>query len=125
MKLLNTYTLEIKKSKFIGYLYEVKSKEEVKSILEELKKEHKKARHIPYAFILNSTAGKSDDKEPSGTAGSPIYQVLDRLQEKNRALFIVRYFGGTKLGAGGLLRAYAKSAQEVVNLKGKNQENTC
>ena len=62
MKLLNTYTLEIKKSKFIGYLYEVKSKEEVKSILEELKKEHKKARHIPYAFILNSTAGKSRTK---------------------------------------------------------------
>lgn len=125
MNLLNTYSLEIKKSKFIAFYYEVTSKEEVKKILEELKKEHKKARHIPYAYILDSTAGKSDDKEPSGTAGSPIYQVLDRLKEKNRALFIVRYFGGTKLGAGGLLRAYAKSAQEVVNLKGKNQENTC
>ena len=125
MKLLNTYTLEIKKSKFMAFFYEVTSKEEVKLILEDLKKEHKKARHIPYAFVLDSTAGKSDDKEPSGTAGSPIYQVLDRQKEKNRALFIVRYFGGTKLGAGGLLRAYAKSAQEVVNLKGKNQENTC
>ena len=125
MKLLNTYSLEIKKSKFIAFFYEVTSKEEVKQILEDLKKEHKKARHIPYAFVLDSTAGKSDDKEPSGTAGSPIYQVLDRQKEKNRALFIVRYFGGTKLGAGGLLRAYAKSAQEVVNLKGKNQENTC
>lgn len=125
MKLLNTYTLEIKKSKFIGYLYEVKSKEEVKIILEELKKEHKKARHIPYAFVLESTAGKSDDKEPSGTAGSPIYTILERLKEKNHAIFVVRYFGGTKLGAGGLLRAYAKCAQEVLNLEGKSAEKTC
>ena len=115
MRLLNMYTLEIKKSKFIAYYYEVFSKEEIKAILEELKKEHKKARHIPYAFVLENTAGKSDDKEPSGTAGSPIYNTLERVQEKNRVIFVVRYFGGVKLGAGGLLRAYAQSAREVLN----------
>jgi len=101
MKLLNTYTLEIKKSKFIAYYYEVETKEEVKKLWESLKKEHKKARHIPYAYILTNTAGKSDDKEPSGTSASPIYQVLERNNLTNKVIFVVRYFGGTKLGAGG------------------------
>lgn len=115
MKLINTYTLEIKKSKFISYYYDVETKEDIKSILEFLKKEHKKARHIPYAYILINTAGKSDDKEPNGTASSPIYNMLERSNLKNRAIFVVRYFGGVKLGAGGLTRAYAMSAKEVLN----------
>lgn len=114
MQLLNTYTLEIKKSKFIAYYYEVNTKDEIKEILTVLKKEHKKARHIPYAYILENTAGKSDDKEPSGTSGNPIYSSLEMLKEKNRAIFVVRYFGGIKLGAGGLLRAYRTSSFNVL-----------
>ncbi len=115
MKLLNTYTLEIKKSKFIAYYYEVETKEEVKKLWESLKKEHKKARHIPYAYILTNTAGKSDDKEPSGTSASPIYQVLERNNLTNKVIFVVRYFGGTKLGAGGLIRAYKTASTNVLS----------
>jgi len=114
MKLLNTYEYEIKKSKFLAYYYEVESREEVKSLWEALKKEHKKARHIPYAYLLSNTAGKCDDKEPSGTSANPIYQVLEKNQLQNRVIFVVRYFGGTKLGAGGLLRAYGTAAKNVI-----------
>lgn len=114
MKLLKTYELEIKKSKFIAYYYEVETKEDVKFLWDDLKKEHKKARHIPYAYLLNNTGGKSDDKEPSGTSALPIYQTLERNKLYNRAIFVVRYFGGTKLGSGGLLRAYLEAAKNVI-----------
>ena len=114
MNLLNCYEMEIKKSKFIAYYYEVTSKEDVTLIWENLKKEHKKARHIPYAYILKNTAGKSDDKEPSGTSAAPIYNVLERNNLVNKAIFVVRYFGGPKLGAGGLIRAYGNAAKEVI-----------
>ena len=112
--LLNEYILEIKKSKFIGLLYEVKSDDEVKDILEELKREHKKARHMPYAYRLVNTARKTDDKEPSGTAGMPILNSLERKNLTNKLIVIVRYFGGTKLGAGPLMRAYASVANELI-----------
>ena len=113
MNIINTHEIVIKKSRFIAYLYEVNSKDEVLSIWNMLKDEHKNARHIPYAYILSNTAGKSDDKEPSGTSASPIYTVLDRNKMINKAIFVVRYFGGTKLGASGLTRAYATVANEV------------
>lgn len=114
MKLLNTYTYEIKKSKFMAYYYQIDNEIEVKEILTNLKLEHKKARHIPYAYILNNTAGKSDDKEPQNTAGLPIYNLMLQNNLKNKAIFIVRYFGGTKLGAGNLLRSYLTASKEVI-----------
>lgn len=114
MKLINEYTLEIKKSKFIGLYYEVNNVDEVKSILENLKKEHKKARHIPYAYKIGSNVKKSDDKEPSGTAGMPIYNIIDRNNLDNTLLVVIRYFGGIKLGAGGLLRAYSNTIKETI-----------
>lgn len=114
MKLLNTYTLEIKKSKFIAYYYEIFSKDEVIKILEDLKKEHKKAKHIPYAYKIDNLVRKSDDKEPSGTAGSPIYNLIEMNNLNNTFIAIVRYFGGIKLGAGGLIRAYSNAAKEVI-----------
>ncbi len=120
MKLLNTYEFEIKKSKFIAYYYEVMEKDEIKILWDTLKKEHKKARHVPYAYILSNTAGKSDDKEPSGTSAMPIYQILERNGLKNRAIFVVRYFGGTKLGSGGLMRAYGNAAKNVLELQTKD-----
>lgn len=115
MKLLNTFTLEVKKSKFIAYYFELNSKDEAKEILENLRKENKKARHIPYAYILDNTAAKSDDKEPNGTSGMPIYLTLEQKNLKNRAIYIVRYFGGIKLGASGLTRAYREAANKVIN----------
>ncbi len=116
MKLLNKISIEIKKSKFIGILYEIDSVDEVKIILENLKKEHKKARHIPYAYKINNTAKKSDDKEPTNTAGLPIYNIIERKQLNNCLIVVIRYFGGIKLGAGGLLRAYSQAANEATNI---------
>ena len=114
MKLLNTYTYEIKKSKFIAYYYEIHSKEEAETILENLKKEHKKARHIPYAYKIDNLVRKSDDKEPSNTAGTPIYNLIIKNELNNSLIAVVRYFGGIKLGAGGLTRAYLNTAKEVI-----------
>lgn len=117
MKLLNTYTLEIKKSKFIAYYYNISNKEEVKIILDNLKKEHKKARHMPYAYKLDEIIKKSDDKEPSNTAGTPIYHLILENNLNNVLIVIVRYFGGIKLGSGGLTRAYLNACKEVIKMK--------
>ncbi len=114
MKLVNTFTLEIKKSKFIAYYYIVNSKEEADTILDNLKKEHKKARHIPYAYKIDNLIKKSDDKEPSNTAGTPIYNLIIQNNLNNVLICVVRYFGGIKLGAGPLMRAYLNSANEVI-----------
>ena len=114
MQLINKASIEIKKSKFYAYLYQINSKEDVKEILSNLKEEHKKANHIPYAYQLENTAGKSDDKEPKGTSANPIYNNLQRSHLKNHAIFVVRYFGGTKLGAPGLIRAYNEASKEVL-----------
>lgn len=114
MKLVNSYTLEIKKSKFIAYYYEIDNEDEAKQIIDNLKKEHKKARHIPYAYKVNNTARKSDDKEPSNTAGLPIYNLLEKKNLNNCLIAVVRYFGGIKLGAGGLLRAYLDAANNSI-----------
>ncbi len=117
MKLINTYTLEVKKSKFIAYYYEVNNKEEVDSILHKLKEEHKKARHIPYAYKLDNTAKKSDDKEPANTAGTPIYNLIEMNNLNNTLICVVRYFGGTKLGAGLLTRSYLNAANGAIKNK--------
>ena len=114
MKPKSEFTQEIKKSKFIGYMFEVHSTEEVTDILNELKKEHKKARHMPYAYKLKNTAKKTDDKEPSNTAGLPILNVLERENLNDTLVVVVRYFGGTKLGAGPLLRAYSSTANGLI-----------
>lgn len=115
MKLLKESLIEIKKSKFIGLCYEISSPEEAKDIIESLKKEHKKARHIPYAYKIGPIAKKSDDKEPGNTAGGPIYNIIERKNLNNCLIVVIRYFGGIKLGAGGLCRAYGNAANEVTN----------
>ena len=117
MKLINQNEIIIKKSRFISLMYEISSKEDVDNILEVLKKEHKKARHFPYAYKLNNTAKKSDDKEPSGTAGLPIYNTIERNNLNNTLIVVIRYFGGIKLGAGGLIRAYSSAAANLLENK--------
>lgn len=116
MVLLNECSIEVKKSKFIGLYYKIDNVEEVKDILEYLKKEHKKARHIPYAYKINNTAKKSDDKEPANTAGGPIYNIIERKGLDNVLIVCIRYFGGIKLGAGGLIRAYGNCANVVTEI---------
>lgn len=109
--LINQYEMTIKKSKFIGLLYDIKDIDEVKTILETLKKEHSKARHMPYAYIIGNTAKKTDDKEPHNTAGIQIYNQLMMNNLNHHLLVIIRYYGGTKLGAGNLLRTYLACAK--------------
>ena len=114
MKLLKSAEIIVKKSRFISYYYEINDFDEIKEILNDLKSEHKKAKHIVYAYKFGNTAGKSDDKEPKGTAGLPLYNVLDAKNLNNRLIVVVRYFGGTLLGAGLLQRTYRASALEAI-----------
>ena len=114
MKLLNESLIIEKKSKFIGMLYEIDNKEEVLSILESIKSNNKGYKHIPYAYYLKNTASKSDDKEPGGI-GMSFLNILERNKLDNHLLLVVRYYGGTKLGASNLLRTYSKAANNCIN----------
>lgn len=106
-----------KGSKFIGYLFPVTSEEEVKQYLEEIKKQYHDARHWCYAYRLGFdglTYRVNDDGEPSNTAGQPIYGQLLANDITNVLLIVVRYFGGVKLGVGGLIKAYRTCAEETL-----------
>lgn len=106
-----------KKSKFIGYLCPVQTEEQAVAFIEEIRAMHRKATHNCYAYILreNNTARHSDDGEPGGTAGVPIYEVLRREGLTDVCCVVTRYFGGILLGAGGLVRAYTKGAKDAVD----------
>lgn len=101
--------LIINKSRFITYLYKVHSKEDINNYLINLKKEYKDATHICYAYILDNNIKFDDDNEPSGTAGLPILEVLKKNNLNHVICIVIRYFGGIKLGSGGLIRAYSNS----------------
>ncbi|XJS10363.1 YigZ family protein [Aerococcaceae bacterium WGS1372] len=109
--------IEIKKSRFITYLIPIRTEEEFNHELAAIRKEHYKATHHCQAFILNKDSSiqrMSDDGEPSGTAGVPMLEVLKRNQLTYVMAVTVRYFGGVKLGAGGLIRAYSSSVSEAL-----------
>ena len=115
-----TARLEIKKSEFIAYAYPVNSREQAMFHVEQLREKYPDARHWCWAYIIGdpnntTSAGFDDDGEPSGTAGRPILNVLQHKSIGNVIIIVVRYFGGIKLGAGGLTRAYAGSAQAAVD----------
>jgi len=115
-----TTRLEIKKSEFIAYAYPVTSREQAMFHVEQLREQYPDARHFCWAYIIGdpdntTSAGFDDDGEPSGTAGRPILNVLQHKCIGNVIIIVVRYFGGIKLGAGGLTRAYAGSAQAAVD----------
>ena len=112
----SNYLYEIKKSKFYVLLFKVSNQEEVNNFLEKTKLEYKDATHYCYAYIIGNIKRFSDDGEPSKTAGMPILDVLDKKNLNNILCIVVRYFGGIKLGAGGLIRAYSNSVQEAINL---------
>ena len=107
--------LIIKNSRFITLLYKIKNKEEVDNLLQEAKITYPKANHYCYAYKIGTNIKKaSDDKEPSGTAGLPMLNVLEKEDITNILAITIRYFGGIKLGAGGLVRAYSKSVKETL-----------
>lgn len=112
------HEIEIKKSRFICYLFPIRTPEEATEHLAVLRKEHYKANHCCYAYILNeqsSVQRMSDDGEPAGTAGIPMLEVLKQQELTYILAVVVRYFGGTKLGAGGLIRAYSHAVSEALN----------
>ena len=103
-----------KGSKFIGYAFPVTSEDEVKEHLETLRKQHHSARHWCYAWQMGKSYEHyraNDDGEPSNSAGMPIYGQLQSFEVTNILVVVVRYFGGTKLGVGGLIQAYKTAAQ--------------
>lgn len=103
-----------KNSKFFGYAFPITTEDEVKPILETLKKQHHSARHWCYAFQLGTDIvyyRANDDGEPNNTAGMPIYGQIQSFGVTNVLVVVVRYFGGVKLGVGGLISAYRTSAQ--------------
>lgn len=105
-------------SKFIGYAYPIQTEEDIKSILQNLKAEHPKARHHCWAMRLSpdrSVFRINDDGEPSGTAGRPILNTLLSHDLSQVLVVVVRYFGGTLLGVPGLINAYKTAAQEAIN----------
>lgn len=106
-----------KKSEFIGYLCPVQTEEQAITFIEEIRAMHRKATHNCYAYILreNNAARHSDDGEPGGTAGVPIYEVLRKEGLTDVCCVVTRYFGGILLGAGGLVRAYTKGAKDAVD----------
>lgn len=112
-----TYETEVKKSRFITTLVRIENEEQAKEIISQTKKTHWKANHNCSAFVLGNNQEiqrSSDDGEPSGTAGIPMLEVLKKLEIINTLVIVTRYFGGTKLGAGGLIRAYSSAVSEAI-----------
>ena len=110
----NEHTIIIKNSKFICNIYHVETINEINKILDETRKKYYDATHCCYAYILDNIKKESDDGEPSGTAGIPMLQVLEKNNLNHVLCIVIRYFGKIKLGAGGLVRAYTKSVTETI-----------
>lgn len=105
----------IKKSRFITYLFRVNTTSDVDNHLSNLNSKYSDATHICYAYIIDSVKRFSDNGEPGGTAGMPILTVLENKNLDHILCCVVRYFGGTKLGVNGLIRAYSSSCNEAIN----------
>ncbi|WP_321325491.1 YigZ family protein [Thiomicrorhabdus sp.] len=119
--------IEIKKSRFIAYAKGIQDRAQGMAWLEQIKAEFPDARHHCWAYLLGNpncaaNAGMGDDGEPSGTAGKPILNVLNHKGIGDVMIIVVRYFGGIKLGAGGLTRAYGQAAQAVMEVLPTEQQ---
>ncbi|KHE72719.1 YigZ family protein [Halobacillus sp. BBL2006] len=111
----------IQKSRFIGYVKRCETEEEAQSFIQEIKKKHHDATHNCSAYMIGEhdlIQKANDDGEPSGTAGVPMLEVLKRRGLKDTAVVVTRYFGGIKLGAGGLIRAYSGTTSAAIDKTG-------
>lgn len=111
--------IEVSKSQFYSFLIPLSSEEEVPLLIKEKRMQFVKARHVCYAYIFNSNYKYSDDGEPSGTAGKPLYELLNKNNLTNCILIVVRIFGGVLLGAGRLLRTYLESGLNSIKKANK------
>src|SRR5690625_3543849 len=121
VKQKGAHEIHIQKSRFIGYTERVTSEEEAQSFIQTIKKKHYDATHNCSAYIIgeqDQIQKANDDGEPSGTAGIPMLEVLKKLFLKNTVIVVTRYFGGVKLGAGGLIRAYSMTTSETIKTTG-------
>ena len=109
-------TIVIEKSRFICYMKRIRSEDEYRQYVSEIRKKHHDATHVCSAMICHNIRRSSDDGEPSGTAGAPILNVLDKNGLDETCALVVRYFGGIKLGAGGLIRAYSSATSECLKI---------
>ena len=118
VKTEGSHEIVIQKSRFIGHVKRVETEEDAIAFIQKIKKEHKDATHNCSAYMIGEhdlIQKASDDGEPSGTAGVPILEVLKKKGLKDTAVVVTRYFGGIKLGAGGLIRAYSGSASQSID----------
>ena len=106
---------EVMKSKFTAFVFPVNDVEVFKTRLEEIRKANPKAKHIVYAYRIGMNSKSTDDREPKGTAGRPLLELLMKKNLVNTAIIVVRYYGGVQLGAGRLLRTYVTSAVNAIN----------
>ena len=106
--------INVKKSQFICSLFPTRTKKESKEIIQKLNEQYNDATHNCTAYIVSDGEGFDDDGEPGGTAGKPMINVLRKNELHNITAVVTRYFGGIKLGAGGLVRAYSKSVMEAI-----------
>lgn len=107
--------VELLKSKFYSFAIPVQDVEEFKTRLEQIRKANPKAKHVAYAYRIGVASKSTDDKEPKGTAGRPLLELLIKKNLNFVALVVVRYFGGTELGASRLLRTYVASGVSAIN----------
>jgi len=113
----NVVTLKVKRSNFIAQAFPVKSDQEILKVLDNVKKKYYNARHHPFAYRIGLEKinfKTNDDGEPAGTAGKPILEVIDKFNLTDVIVIVTRYFGGVKLGVGGLRRSYFNSAEECI-----------
>lgn len=121
-------TVEIKRSKFIATLSHVESGEDAEAFVRAVRKRYPDATHNCYAYIADELGNEtrfSDDGEPGGTAGQPMLEVLRKKGIVKAAVVVTRYFGGIKLGAGGLVAAYTDSVSEVLDAAGIRRMTEC
>lgn len=121
IKQSGSHEVIIQKSRFIGHVKRVHNEEEAQAFIHSIQKEHHTATHNCFAYITgdhDQYQKANDDGEPGGTAGVPMLEVLKRLSLKNTAIVITRYFGGVKLGAGGLIRAYSSVTSDTIKQVG-------
>lgn len=109
-----TSEIEINKSRFLGFAKYADTVQSAQNFVQQIREKFRDARHVVYAYVVDGMQKSSDDGEPSGTAGRPMLGFLQNKNCEHIVVVVVRYFGGIKLGAGGLLRAYLSSAQKTV-----------